>query len=61
MKLEKYNDINSFSKYLDKIEKKIIENNNIVDGIDVSRNLVFVSFLFFVLYLGLYLKVEKEK
>jgi hypothetical protein len=61
LKLEKYNDINSFSKYLDKIEKKIIENNNIVDGIDVSRNLVFVSFLFFVLYLGLYLKVEKEK
>jgi hypothetical protein len=55
LKLEKYNDINDFSKYLDKIEKKVVEKNNFEDGIDASRILAFVSFIFFILYLTLYL------
>jgi hypothetical protein len=55
LKLGKYSDINLFSKNLDKIEKKVIETNDFEDGVDASRNLSFISFLFFLLYLGLHL------
>ncbi|MDR1944763.1 MAG: hypothetical protein LBQ59_01395 [Candidatus Peribacteria bacterium] len=64
LKLEKYNDINKFSNYTEKIEKKVIENNSFSTEIDASRKLSFLSFIFFILYLILYLfegKIGKRK
>lgn len=58
-KLDKYSDINLFSKSLDKIEKKVIENNSFKNSVDATRKLSFISFTLFLLYLFLYLYDEK--
>jgi Ca-activated chloride channel family protein len=59
LKLDKYNDINNFSSEIEKIEKKVIENNTYSNDVDASRMLAFISFLFFILYLILYLNSWK--
>jgi hypothetical protein len=59
IKLDKYSDINKFLKQIDKIDKKVIENNNSTNQIDTIRLLSFISFIFFMLYLTLYLFEEK--
>jgi hypothetical protein len=61
LKLDKYNDINNFSDEIGRIEKKVIENNAYSNDVDASRKLAFISFLFFVLYLILYLGSWKTK
>lgn len=58
-KLEKFSDINLFSKSLNKIEKKVIEENTLTNSIDFSRKLWIISFVIFMVYLALQIFDEK--
>lgn len=60
LKLTHYWDINDFSNKIDSIEKKVIENNSLVEKTDISRRLAFISFIFFIIYLFMYFKKNWE-
>ncbi len=55
LKLSKHNDLDSFILELKKLEKKSLEINNSLTWKDFSRFLWFVSFIFFVIFLGIYI------
>ena len=55
IKFEQSSDINKFKNNLFEIENKIIETNFIWTKQDLSRYFSFISFIFFLLYLFLYL------
>ena len=58
-KLDKYSDVSIFNKKIDSIQKKVMDNNAFKDSIDSSRNIWFISFVFFIIYILLYLFEDK--
>lgn len=61
LKLSDFKALNIFSSDLKKLESKSIEINNSLNNKDFSRQLWFISFLFFILFLGTYLFLEKSR
>jgi len=51
-------DLKKFESKLNSLEKKAIENNSKTQKNDLTRIFVFLSFIFFLIYLGMWLKLD---